>query len=170
MLKKLMLLLTICIQIFLTASCGSVSSDGSTSLFETASVSFVSTTVSSTSTVKANPNSDDTASKATLTIKVNPYPGFVGNISPFTVRNMQYSYTQTTGGTASFVVPDVNFTTNLSFSPILASGVVMDKLIDLGFVSGTPWIFNVQATYTVVEDNSGKTGVYSVPLGTVRFI
>lgn len=170
MLKKMLLLAAISIQIFFTASCGSVSSDGTTSLFETASVSFVSTPVSSTSTVTAKPNTDDSASSATLTITVNPYPGFIGTISPFTVRDMQYAYTQTSGGTAVFSVSDVNYSPNLSFSPILASGVVMDRLVDLGFASGTPWVFNVQATYTVVEDYSGKKRSYSVPLGTVRFI
>lgn len=170
MLKKLMLLLIISIQTLLTASCGNVSSDGATSLFNTASVSFVSTTVSSTSTVTAKPNKDDPASKATLTVTVVPYSGFTGTISSFTVRDMRYVYTQTSGGTATFSVPDVNYSTNLSFNPILASGFVMDKLVDLGFASGTPWMFNVQATYTVVEDSSGKTNNYSVPLGTLRFI
>lgn len=168
--KRLMLLLAISIQILLIASCGSISDNGTTSLFETASVSFITTTVSSSSTISAKPNTDDSASAATLTITVVPYPGFSGAISPFTVRSMQYVYTQTSGGSATFTVPDVNFTTNLSFKPILASGFVKDQLVDLGYTTGTPWTFSVQATYTVVEDYSGKTRNYSVPLGTVRFI
>lgn len=173
MLKKLMLLLVISIQVLLTASCGGVSNDGTTSLFETASVSFVSTPVSSTSTVSAKPNTDDSASKATLTITILPYPNFT--VSPFTVRNMKYTYTQTQGGNTIFTIADTNYGAGLSFNPVLASGNIMDQLIDLGFVPGSTsltqsWIFNVQASYTVVEDNSGKTRNYSVPLGTVRFI
>lgn len=169
MLKKLIILLVVSIQIFLTASCGSVSSDGATSLFQTASVSFTATTVDNvSSTVTAKPNTDDSATKATLTIIVTPYPGFI--VSPFTVRDLQYTYTQTSGGVAGFTVNGANFSTNMVFTPVLASGDVKDRLVDLGFASGTPWIFNVQATYTVVEDNSGKTRNYSVPLGSVRFI
>jgi len=170
--KKILLLsLLLCMGMF---GCGSVSGDGSTSLFQTGSVSFTTTTINSSSTVSAKPNSDDTATVANLTITVLAYPNFT--LSPFTVRDMRYIYTQTSGGTASFSVNgSTNFTANLLFAPVLASGDVMDRLVDLGFVPGVTsqtesWIFNVQATYTVVEDNSGKTRSYSVPLGKVRFI
>lgn len=171
MLKKLMMLLVIAIQIFLTASCGSVSGDGATSLFQTATVSFTALSVASTSTVTPKPNKDDPASKAALTITVVPYTGIPA--SPFTVRSMQYTYTQTQGGTAVYTVTDAN--AGLSFAPVLASGDIMDKLVTQGFAPNTtsltaPWIFTVQATYTIVEDYSGKTRTYSVPLGSVRFI
>lgn len=173
MLKKLLMLLAISIQILILSGCGSVSESGSTSLFQTASVSFTSSTLDSTTSVTAKPNTTDSASNATFTIVVKPYPGFTA--SSFTVRDLKYTYTQTSGGSAVFSVDGANFSTNLSFSPVLASGYVKDKLIDLGFDPGVtslaqPWIFNVQTTYTVFEDNSGKSKSYSIPLGTVRFI
>lgn len=173
MLKKLMILFVITLQIVLTTGCGDTSNNGATSLFETASVSFSSTSIDATSTVIAKPNVDDSATKATLTVIVKPYTGVTA--SSFTVRDFQLIYTQTTGGTAVFSEYGANFSTNLSFSPTLASAVVLDRVVDLGFVPGVtsqsqPWIFNVQATYTVVEDNGGKKSSFSVPLGRIRFI
>lgn len=173
MLKKLTLLFAITIPIYFISGCGGTSNSGSTSLYETSTVSFSATTVNSTSTVIPKPNIDDSATKATLTVIVTPYPNFTA--SPFTVRDLHYIYTQTSGGTEVFTVNGVNFSTDLIFNPVLASAYVMDKLVDLGFAPGStsltqPWMFNVQAVYTVVEDNSGKSKTYSVPLGTLRFV
>lgn len=173
MFNKLMIILAISVPMLFASGCGGPSTDGATWLAETASVSFTTTTVASTSTITAKPNSNDSASTAALAITIQPYPNFT--VSPFTVRDMQFTYTQIQGGTNNISVRAANFGAGLSFSPILASGDIMDQLVTLGFVPGTtsltqPWIFSVQATYTVIEDNSGKSRSYSVPLGTVRFI
>lgn len=165
MFKKLILFLVLYVST-LIAGCGGASNDGSTALFETASVSFVATPLNVNATVTI-PNTDDATTVVPLKITVKAYPG--ATVSPFTVRNMKYTYTQIEGGTLSFFIPDVNFDTSLSFKPVLASAEVKDKVVSLGFVSGFPWKFNVQAIYTVVEDFSGKTHDYSVPLGSIRF-
>jgi len=173
MLKKSLVYILFTVLIALSSSCGSVSENGATSLFQTAMVSFTATTVNTTSTVTAKPNADDSATAATLAVTVTPYTGITP--SSFTVRDLKYTYTQTTGGTAIIIVNGLNFDTSLKYSPILASGDIKDKLIDHGFIPGItaadqPWVFTVQATYTVVEDSSGKSKSYSVPLGTIRFI
>ena len=154
--------------------CGGASIEGATALFETASVTYkLASYIDTQAIVSAKPNTDTTTTAA-LTIVATPYSNAT-RVSSFTVRNMAYTYTQISGGTNVFTVLGPDYNPSLSFAPVLASGIVKDKIVDLGFAPGTTaltqsWVFDVKATYTVIEDYSGKMKQYTVPIGKINFV
>jgi len=177
---RISILLLLFVSLVAITGCGSgglgggVGGGSASSLFEDGTINYTVSPVNAvlSSTVGNAPTSADAN---TVSISVQSTAPNTQRKSPYTVKSITIKYTKMDDA-------KVVLTETLNTSPTLASGgsisipvtiatsTIKDALLKRGFLSGNSWNFYVNASFTVLEDYSGKSSSYSdVALGTVQF-